>query len=179
MDNQFEIYPDKIKNYTTSCVFILFALSLLSVNTFKTAFLFKMLATFFALLFAGFAIKIIRTMHIQVPDYVINNQGVIDNTKHPALIVPWNDILKIEITPNNTVWQIGIIAKSVAHNRQQQAEALQTNLVTNGNLAFYSVIIDGFRYRSQTFLRIFQELKKQGLQHNPQILITELTHSKF
>lgn len=118
-------------------------------------------------------------MHIQVPVYVINNQGVIDNTKHLALIVPWNDILKIEINLNNTVWQIGIIAKSVAHNPQRQAATLQTNLVTDGNLAFYSVIIDGFLYRSQTFLRIFQKLKKQVLQRNLQILITELTHSKF
>ncbi|WP_052467289.1 hypothetical protein [Paucilactobacillus hokkaidonensis] len=173
MKNNYEVYPDKIRTYTTSIIFLAFALGFLAIIFVKTWLILKLFAIFFGVLFAYLAYKTFRDGHLDHPDYLINDQGVTDNTKDSPVTVSWDDILKIEMTPNNAVMQIGILATSTVSDEAQKATALKDNLSNNGNLAFYSIMIDGFRYRQKPFLKIFKELERQGIEHNPQILISE------
>ncbi|WP_137598070.1 hypothetical protein [Paucilactobacillus kaifaensis] len=173
MKNIYEVYPDKIRTYTTSIIFLAFGLGFFSIVFVKTWLILKLLAVFFAVLFIYLAYKTFRDGHLDHPDYLISDKGVTDNTKETAITVPWDNILKIEMTPNNAVMQIGILAKSTVSDENERSAALKDNLASNGNLAFYSIMIDGFRYRQKPFLKIFKELERQGVEHNPQILISE------
>ncbi|KIS02692.1 hypothetical protein [Paucilactobacillus wasatchensis] len=173
MKNNYEVYPDKIRTYTTATIFLAFALCLFAIVLVKTWLFLKILVVFFGILFAYLAYKTFRDGHLDHPDYLINDQGVTDNTKVKSVTVSWHDILKIEMTPNNAVMQIGILAKSTVSDEDEKSAVLRDNLANNGNLAFYSIMIDGFRYRQKPFLKIFKELERQGVEHNPQILISE------
>ena len=68
---------------------------------------------------------------------------------------------------------ICILCKSTLQDEQSKTIALQDNLANNGNLAFYSVMIDGFKFRQKQFLTIFKEIERQGVKYNPQILVSE------
>lgn len=80
---------------------------------------------------------------------------------------------KIELVPNNATYQIGIIAFDVITDQKKTAKQIQNNYSENGNLAIYSIIIDGFKFRRKPFLAIYNELKRQGIIYNPKILINE------
>jgi hypothetical protein len=128
---------------------------------------------FFALLFLYSSFKTFKNGHLKLPDFVISSKGIQDNTRETPIQVPWSDILKIEMVPNNSVMQICILCKSTLTDEKSKTAALKDNLVNNGNLAFYSIMIDGFKFRQKQFLSIFKEIEHQGVKYNPQILISE------
>lgn len=173
MEKEYKVYPDKIRTYTTSSIFLGFSLMFFSVVFQDTWLIAKAFAIFFALLFLYSSIRTFRNGHLKTPDFVISHLGVRDNTRETPLQVPWSDILKIEMVPNNAVMQICILCKSTLQDEQSKTIALQDNLANNGNLAFYSVMIDGFKFRQKQFLSIFKEIERQGVKYNPQILVSE------
>ncbi|WP_203650219.1 hypothetical protein [Secundilactobacillus yichangensis] len=173
MEDNFEVYPDKIRTYTTSIVFMFFGVCFFTVIFIHTYLIFKIFSLFFAVMSLYLVYKTFHDGHLDHPDYVINDMGITDNTKSRRIIVPWSDVLKIEMTPNNASMQIGILAKSIVSDQEEKTDILKENFASNGNLAFYSVMIDGFKYRQKSFLKIFKELERQGVKHNPKILISE------
>lgn len=173
MEEMYEVYPDKVRTYMTTTVFTFFTVCFFIVVFLKTWLVIKIFAILFGVLFGYLAYQTFRNGHLNHPDYVINQDGVIDNTKTPAVKVTWDNILKIEMTPNNAVMQIGILAKSTVNDQTELSTVMKNNMSTNGNIAFYSVMIDGFKYRQKPFLAIFKELERQGIKHNPEILISE------
>ncbi|WP_087128010.1 hypothetical protein [Levilactobacillus brevis] len=173
MKSAYEIYPDKVRVYTTGIIFILFGISLFGVIFGTAGLILKVIASLFGLLFWYAGGQTLRSAHRRQPDYVIDERGVTDNTQDLVVVVPWSDILKIEMTPNNAVMQIGILARKTVTNQDEKTLVLKRNLVSNGNMAFYSVMIDGFKFRQKQFLNIFEELQRQGVQHNPTILVNK------
>jgi len=178
MKEAYEVYPSRLRIYMTTIVFILFGLAICGVVFTSTWLIMKILAVAFGLLFFYAAFETAVKGHAKRPDYIFDDQGITDNTQEPAVVVPWADILKIEMTPNNAVMQIGILARKTVVSQDEKNVVLTRNLVSNGNMAFYSIMIDGFKFRQKQFLNIFEELQRQGVKHNPSILVNKVLEKK-
>lgn len=172
MEDVYEVYPDKVRVYTTGLIFTVFAIAFFAVLFAKTWLILKLFALLFAVLFGYLVFRTMSKAFQRHPEYVIDQQGITDNTREDVITLPWSDIMKIEMVPNNAVMQIGILAKD-ALVKDNQGENLKENIKNNGNVAFYTVMIDGFNYRQKQFTGIFKELERQGMVYNPQILISE------
>lgn len=173
MFESYKVFPDKVRVYTTGLIFTVFAVAFLAVLLAKTWFILKAFAVLFALMFGYLAFRTFKKAFQKEPEYVIDSQGVTDYTREDTITLPWNDIMKIEMVPNNAVMEIGILANNAMSDKDQQGDALKDNLKNNGNIAFYTIMIDGFNFRRKQFTGIFKELERQGAHYNPQILISE------
>ncbi|MDT6981560.1 hypothetical protein [Levilactobacillus zymae] len=171
-NQDYEIFPDKFRIIMTGTTFAFFAIAIGAITLLRTNFVWKILAVIFAVLFMIAAVRIFKELWVKTPAYVINATGVTDNTQKVPVVVPWAEMMKIEMVPNNAVMQIGILAQKTVTSQTEKTHVLTKNLFTNGNMAFYSVMIDGFKYSKKHFLAIFEELQRQGVQHNPKILVS-------
>lgn len=172
MEDVYEVYPDKVRVYTTGLIFAAFAVAFFAVLFAKTWLVLKLFALLFAVLFGYLVYRTFAKAFQLHPEYVIDQRGVTDQTRDEMVTLPWSDIMKIEMVPNNAVMQIGILAKD-ALIKANQGENLKENMKNNGNVAFYTIMIDGFNYRQKQFTGIFKELARQGVRYNPEILISE------
>lgn len=178
MKDAYEVYPSRLRIYMTTIVFVLFGLAICGVAFTGTWLIMKIVAVAFGLLFFYAAFETAKKGLGKRPDYVFDDRGITDNTQNPTVVVPWADILKIEMTPNNAVMQIGILARKTVVSQDEKSVVLARNLVSNGNMAFYSIMIDGFKFRQKQFLNIFEELQRQGVKHNPSILVNKVLEKK-
>lgn len=173
MDDSYNVYPDKVRSITTAIIFGAFVLMFFAVVFAHTWLIIKLFSIFFASFFLYLVVKTTKYAFKNTPDYIIDCDGISDKTRVPEVTLEWSDILKVEMTPNNSVMQIGILAQSALESDEKRAAALKDNLKNNGNMAFYSIMIDGFKYRSKPFMKIFKEIQVKGGKHNPNIMITE------
>ena len=85
----------------------------------------------------------------------MDEQGITDYTNPQNQVhIQWTEVGKIETVVNNTSLQIGILGMGIADDEKEMGEALKRNLKENGNVAFYSIVIDGFKFRKKVFREI-------------------------
>lgn len=172
--NEYQVYPDRVRIAIIDCAYLIIIVCLAGVLFLKANLIWKAFAVLFIILFGVLAYQTLAPVLSKQPLYVIDKNGVTDNThKDEKVTVPWSQIQKIELTPNNASMEIGIIAMNVLTDKTKQAETVKRNYSHNGNLAIYSIIIDGFKFRRKPFLKIYDELQKQGLKYNPKILVNK------
>lgn len=172
-NRQYKVTADPVRILIIDIAYVLIISGLLSILWVKTIIIWKVFAVFFAILFLILTWKTSKPLITRKTLYLINDQGVTDFTQKKPVTIPWQLIKKIELVPNNATYQIGIIAFDVITDQKKTAQQIQNNYSENGNLAIYSIIIDGFKFRRKPFLAIYNELKRQGLIYNPKILINE------
>ncbi|WP_295731911.1 hypothetical protein [uncultured Limosilactobacillus sp.] len=170
-DYQYDVTADAVRIIIIDIAYLLIISGLLAILWVHTNLIWKGFAVFFAALFLILVWKTSKPMITHQILYSISSKGITDFTKEQPVTIPWKIIQKIELVPNNATYQIGIIAFDVITDRQKQAQQIKTNYAENGNLAVYSIIIDGFKFRRKPFLKIYNELKRQGTIYNPHILI--------
>lgn len=173
-NNGYQVFPDRVRIAIIDCAYLIIIACLAGVLFIHTSWIWKAFAVLFIVLFGILAYQTLAPALSKRPLYVIDKNGVTDYThKDEKVTVPWSQIQKIELAPNNASMEIGIIAMNVLTDKEKQAEAVKKNYSRNGNLAIYSIIIDGFKFRRKPFLRIYDELQKQGLKYNPKILVNK------
>ena len=172
----YQVYADKVRVAIILTAYAIIIAGLIAVVFLPTAWFLKLVSLLFAVLFIILAYQTLRPVLKKQVLYQIDKTGVSDFTVTPNVTVPWDKIVKIEMVPNNATFQIGIIGLDTVKDKTEQVQQIKNNYASNGNLAIYSIMIDGFKFRRKPFLNIYHELKRQGVQYNPQILINDSKH---
>lgn len=175
MKEEYTVYEERSKLVMASLVFLLFAggLVTLIIKNEVNIFLKGLIVVFIVLLLMNAVSNLFKASQHKV-FYKLSTLGVYDYTKNEEpIVLHWDEIKKIELIPNNTSLQIGILAIRTIENKQLMGQNLKENLIKNGNFAFYSVIIDGFMFRRKKFKEIFVELKKYASFYNDEALIID------
>lgn len=172
---EYNVYVDKKRNIISCLVYTLFVVGLTTLLCYKAIpfpmqiFIIIICMMFFFVIFLN-----IKKMIENKALYKISNEGVWDYTKkEDVLFLGWDEIFKIEMIPNNTSLQIGIMAKKTLSVQEDMSKRMKDNLMENGNMVFYSVLIDGFNYSKKNFQDIFSNLKQNASIHNNKIVINE------
>ncbi|MFV0381510.1 MAG: hypothetical protein ACK5KR_04750 [Breznakia sp.] len=175
MQKDYYIYVDKIKTIFEIIVNIFFVIALGAVLIVENLniIVFIFILVIMAFLLAYLYTKLKKITH-RFPLYCIQDDGIIDYTKcKEGRKVDWLDVGRIEIAVNNTSLQIGVLSHVNVDDKNAMSESIKGNLQNNGNVAVYTVLIDGFEFRKQTFKNIFKEIKQRALLKNPHIYVEE------
>ena len=175
MQEEYLIYPDQFKQSTTmfiSVLFIIGSLFLISLNNMHIVariFLVLMIGLFLLHLF-----QLLKSALNKNALYRVNKLGITDYTKkNEELFLSWEEIMKIEIVTNNTSLQIGIVASKTLNDKEIMGQNIKKNMLVNGNMIFYNIIIDGYAFRKKKFNEIFDNIAKIARKSNEKIIINE------
>lgn len=175
MKHEYEVFMDKTKGLISIIVYAMFAIGIVAIICTSEVHIVMLIVMIMliALFIMALVVKI-KKMSMSGVLYKFDESGIWDYTKkEDTLFLSWDEIFKIEMIPNNTSLQIGILAKKTIEVKENMSRQMKENLLENGNLAFYSILIDGFDFRKKKFFEIFKELKEFAEFKNKDILMVE------
>lgn len=178
VQDRYIVYPDRIRAVIIEVAYLSIIFGLIGVMSIAKSWIMDLTCLFFIGLFGILVGKFIGVILNKQPLYVFSEEGICDFTKSRPVKIPWEDILKIELIPNNVTFQIGIIVQEAYNNPTKRTVTIYDNYLHNGNLAVYSVIIDGFNFRREPFLNAYRNLIKIGVKFNPRIFVNEPSQLK-
>lgn len=175
METEYKVYPDRLKEILSLLIYFSFIAGMVCILIFYELNLFiVVMLVVFILLFGIMMSSLCKKIIHNDIRYLFNEEGITDCTRKEHIIhLTWEEIGKIEILSNNSSLQIGIVGSKVFEKKEEISMNIRENLIKNGNMIFYNIIIDGFLYRKKKFDDIFKVLQKMASQHNPSIIINE------
>lgn len=175
MEKEYLVYSDRTKQFVGVCMNLLLMAScagFIFMERVPTEI--KVFLGIMVILMLFMEIHLIMEMKKKKLLYRMDEQGITDYTNPENQVhIQWTEVGKIETVVNNTSLQIGILGMGIADDEKEMGEALKKNLKENGNIAFYSIVIDGFKFRKKVFREILHQCRYLALKNNSSVIVTE------
>lgn len=175
MKPEYSVYTDKLKQIVEVIANLVFIVGLLWIVIDRQPHIaVSIFIGVVTILLCANIFSKIKKMRERNPLFIIDNKGIRDYTKETnGCTLHWKDVSRIELISNNTSLQIGILSTVVLQDQEEISASVRKNLVSNGNVAMYTIMIDGFQFRKKKFKEIFKEIKSYALHENAYIYVDE------